>query len=59
MCYEMKENWVKNQETSPQLYLVGLLSFVHSLIYSFIAFYSDSVLGFKNKMVIKTQSVAD
>lgn len=59
MCYEMKENWVKNQETSPQLYLVGLLSFVHSLIYSFIPFYSDSVLGFKNKMVIKTRSVAD
>lgn len=56
MCYEMKENWVKNQETSPQLYLVGLLSFIN---YSFIPFYSDSVLGFKNKMVIKTRSVAD
>ena len=56
---ECKENWVKNHETSPQLNLVGLLSFFRSFIYSFIPFYSDSVLGFKNKMVIKTQSVAD
>ena len=54
-----KEKWIKNQGTSPQLYLVDLLSFIHSFIYSLIPFYSDSVLGSKNKIVIKTWNMTD
>lgn len=58
MCYEMQRELGKESgDFSPTL--PRRLAFIHSFIYSFIPFYSDSVLGFKNKMVIKTRSVAD